>query len=157
MATAVRVAAATDARGARRRGLVGVSLSAAFMAASTVALFTAPRAIARLYFGFDPADNEAVDLAASLLVIAGTFQIADGLQGVAAAALRGRGIGFRLVLGASSYWLVGVAGGATLAFVFSQGIRGLWWGISLGIACAATLLLAEFLRATARASDGSVP
>ena len=54
-----------------------------------------------------------------------------------------------LVLAASSYWLVGVAGGATLAFVFAQGIRGLWWGIALGIGCAAVVLLAEFIRATA--------
>lgn len=152
MATAIRVARASgDMRRARRAGLIGIALAAAFMLCATLVLLLAPRTIARAYLGASaPRGGELESAATGLLVLAGTFQIADGVQGVASAALRGLGIGFRtFALGTGAYWLVGVLGGAVLAFRYAPGIRGLWCGIALGIGCAASVLVAYFLRVTA--------
>ena len=42
------------------------------------------------------------------------------------------------------YWVLGIGGGALLAFHFELGGVGLWWGLAAGLAVAACLLTLRF-------------
>lgn len=86
-------------------------------------------------------EPEVIDLAAGLLVIAGVFQLVDGVQVISSAALRGmEDVKVPAWLGAFSYWGVAVPSGAWLAFQKSHGARGVWWGLAFGLATAALVL-----------------
>jgi MATE family multidrug resistance protein len=79
------------------------------------------------------------------------------VQVTANAALRGlkdtRG---PMLISLASYWVIGVGSGALLAFGTDLNGRGLWFGLVAGLAFAAALLLARFLRRTAP-RDGDAP
>ena len=51
-----------------------------------------------------------------------------------------------MLIGAIAYWGVGLSVGAALAFGAGWGARGLWWGLTAGLATAAVLLVARFRR-----------
>ncbi len=126
----------------RARRITGGALlsGALFMSATALVFLTFGEAIAR---GFTP-DAEVVALAASLLIIAGIFQIGDGIQIVSMGALRGlkdvRTPTWMLVL---VYWLVALPLGALLTFVFDRGAEGMWIGLVAGLGTAAALLAAR--------------
>ncbi len=87
-------------------------------------------------------------LAAQLLLVAGVFQIFDGVQITSAGALRGfedtRG---PMLIGILSYWLVGLPISYFSAFRLGFGPSGIWFGFVVGLALAATALVARlFLR-----------
>ena len=91
--------------------------------------------------GLIVADPSVVKLAASLLVIAGIFQIVDGGQVISSSALRGMGdVKVPAWLGVFSYWGIAVPLGAYLAFAQDQGATGVWWGLAFGLSAAAILL-----------------
>ncbi len=86
-------------------------------------------------------EPEVVKLAASLLVIAGIFQIGDGGQVISSSALRGMGdVKIPAWMGVFSYWVLAVPLGAYWAFVQGQGATGVWWGLAFGLSLAAILL-----------------
>lgn len=86
-------------------------------------------------------EPEVIDLAAKLLVIAGLFQLGDGLQVISSSALRGMGdVKLPAWLGVFSYWLVAVPLGAWLAFGRDLGAQGIWWGLAGGLSTAGGLL-----------------
>src|SRR6516162_7850628 len=155
-AATVRVAVALGSgmpEAARRAGFVALALGAAYMAIMAVVLVTAPRTIARIYVDTDaPANRGLVGIALYLLVIAAVFQIFDGMQAIAAGALRGyRDTAVPLLLAVIGYWGVGFAGGWLFAFPAGYGPVGLWSGLALGLAAVA-LMLSLRLRACAGAA-----
>jgi len=80
-----RAVGAGDQPGVRRAGLVGFGLALCAQGLSSAVIFSSRFSIARLYT-IDPA---VVEGAAALLLLAGVFQFADGLQVAANGALRG--------------------------------------------------------------------
>jgi MATE family multidrug resistance protein len=129
-----------DLAEARRAAAAGLVIGLAFMAVSTAAMVAAPAWIARAY-----SDQEAViAVAASLIPLAGVFQVFDGLQVVSIGILRGladtRAPMWINVIG---FWLVGLPVSIWLGFRTSLGPRGLWWGLVLGLAAVALILLAR--------------
>lgn len=95
-------------------------------------------------------DPEVVGLAASLLVIAGVFQLADGVQVVGSGLLRGlRDTRGPMLITIAAYWLVALPLGAWLALGVGTGARGIWFGLALGLAVASALLVRRFVRRTA--------
>ena len=144
-AATVRVALELGAERPARAGraaVVALALGAATMLIAALAIWLAPLAICRLYLDIDdPANRELVAIALPLLAIAGLFQIADGVQAIAAGVLRGyRDTTVPMVLAAIGYWGIGFAGGWALAFPLGQGAVGLWWGLALGLLVVASLL-----------------
>jgi MATE family multidrug resistance protein len=127
---------------ARRAGFVALALGVAYMAIMAVVLVAAPRAIARIYVDIDaPANSGLVGIALQLLLIAALFQIFDGMQAIAAGALRGyRDTAVPLLLAVIGYWGVGFAGGWLLAFPGGYGPIGLWSGLAVGLAAVAVML-----------------
>ena len=75
----------------------------------TLAVILARFAIARFFFGEAAESGGAViELTATLLMVGATFFIADGIQTVAAGALRGMNdTRIPLLFAAISYWLIG--------------------------------------------------
>jgi MATE family multidrug resistance protein len=99
----------------------------------TAALFLAlPRAIAALF----TADAAVAAMAATLIPVAGMFQVFDGAQAVGAGVLRGVG-DTRAPLAAmlAGYWLIGLPVSVWLGFHTPLRAAGLWWGFvaSLGV------------------------
>ena len=144
-AATVRVAyelGAGRALAARRAGFVALALGIGFMGATAVVLWTVPQAIIAAYIDIaDPANRETVQLARRLLVVAALFQVVDGMQVIAAGALRGyKDTLVPMLLAGFGYWGAGFVGGWLLAFPLGYGAVGLWWGLALGLAVVALLL-----------------
>ncbi len=151
IATSVRVGHAvgrSDAAGVRRAGAIGIGLSAVTMAGTALLFWLAPRLVIGLYLDPGAAANaEVVRFAASFLAFAAAFQIFDGLQVSAAGALTGlKDTRVPMVLALVAYWLVGVPVAVLFAFVVGLEGRGLWLGLTIGLATAAVLLLLRFGR-----------
>jgi multidrug resistance protein, MATE family len=144
-AATVRVAVALGSRApvaARRAAAVALALGGAYMTIMAFVLVAAPRAIARIYIDIDvPANRGLVGIALCLLVIAAVFQIFDGVQAIAAGALRGyRDTTVPLLLAVIGYWGIGFAGGWLLGFRAGYGPIGLWSGLAAGLAAVALML-----------------
>jgi MATE family multidrug resistance protein len=127
---------------AQRAAFVALAGGAAVMAVIAVMMWSAPRLIVGIYVRLDdPANRELIAIALPLLALAALFQIADGVQTIAAGALRGyRDTAVPMLYAAFGYWVVGFAGGWALAFPLGYGPVGLWWGLALGLAVVAALL-----------------
>lgn len=98
-----------------------------------------------------------VPLAAHLLLIAGFFQILDGLQIVSSGALRGfEDVRVPMLIGIAAYWAVALPICYALAFHLGVGAPGVWIGFSAGLAVAAAALLLR-LWFRLRAQDHSTP
>jgi MATE family multidrug resistance protein len=144
-AATVRVAyerGADRAGAARRAGFVALALGIVFMGAAAIVLWTAPEAIIAVYVDIaDPANRETVEIARRLVAIAALFQVFDGMQVIAAGALRGyRDTFVPMLLATVGYWGAGFGGGWLLAFPLGYGAIGLWWGLAFGLAVVALLL-----------------
>jgi len=148
-ATAVRTGNAVgEGRSPRHAGLVGIAVGAGFMVITGTVFLLVPRVLVRLFTD----DAEIIELGATLLGIAAAFQLFDGVQGVAAGALRGAGdVRFPFFANVAGHWLVGFPVALLLAFRVGMGAAGLWWGLLSGLVVVSVALLARFLVITRRA------
>jgi MATE family multidrug resistance protein len=132
-----------DAAGARRAAHGGLALGTAVMALGAVLFLTIPRALASLYVR----EAEVIAIAATFIPLAGIFQLFDGLQAVAGGALRGaadtRAAMWANIVG---FWGIGLPLGLLLAFRLGRGPAGLWWGLVIGLAAVAAVLVARVRR-----------
>jgi MATE family multidrug resistance protein len=149
-AGAVRVGNAVGARnphGAAAAGWTVIAMGVAFMLASGALFVAAPR----MLIGLFTADEAVLSLGASLLLIAAVFQLFDGLQGVVTGTLRGLGdTRTPMVTNLAAHWLLGLPVGYGLCFLAGWGVRGLWWGLSLGLMVAGVVLTTVWARSVGR-------
>ena len=131
-----------------RAAKVAVALGVCFMVAASILLWTAPRAIVALYIDADAPSNAAVvAIAVQLFMVAALMQVFDGLQAVAAGALRGyKDATTPMLFAALGYWGVGFVSSWVLGFPLGFGAVGLWWGILLGTVAVAALLTLRLYR-----------
>jgi MATE family multidrug resistance protein len=88
---------------------------------------------------------EVVSIAARLLVVAGLFQLADGVQVICAGALRGlQDVKIPSLYIFTAYWLIGLPLGYLLAFKLNYGAVGIWIGLLIGLVCTAVALFFRF-------------
>jgi multidrug resistance protein, MATE family len=149
MAATVRVGHAVgrnDPAAVKRAGFVATLLGIALISFLTLTVILGRFAIARLFFGDAIESGGAViELTATLLMVGATFFVADGIQTVAAGALRGMNdTRLPLLFAAISYWLIGFTAAYGLAFWTSIGAVGVWIGLSCGTAVYAILLILRF-------------
>ncbi len=151
MAATVRVGQATgagDSSGAQRAGWTAIAMGTTAMFGSAMLFWFKPEWVVWVYTGQNaagPVDEAVIQLAAGLLAIAGVFQLFDGAQATAAGALRGlKDTRVPMLIGAASYWVVGIGTALILAFVFGLEARGIWMGLTAGLATASVLLNARF-------------
>src|SRR5262249_13001482 len=146
LAATVRVGHAVGRRdpvATRRAGFGAIALGAALMAVMTVIVVAFRDAIPLLFLDNDRAGNAAAaQLAATLLLIGASFFITDGVQGIAAGALRGlNDTRVPMLFAAVSFWLIGFTCAYGLAFPGRLGAVGIWIGFSTGVATFAALLV----------------
>ena len=92
-------------------------------------------------------DKEVIAIASQLIVLAGLFQYADGLQAVGAAMLRGiTDVKVPMVIAFVSYILIGLSVGLLCAFPFNMGAAGIWVGFIFALAIAAICFHIRFNR-----------
>lgn len=157
MATTVRVgqaAGAGDAVGAERAGWAGVAIGTAAMALPALLFWLRPDWVVWVYTGSAGGGEAGADVArqaAALLGVAAVFQLFDGIQVTAGGALRGlKETRVPMVVGALAYWGVGMTAAWSLGIVGGWGGRGVWWGLTLGLAAAAVGLTVWFKRRVRR-------
>lgn len=154
MAATVRVGQAIgrdDHASIRRAGFVAIGLGAAFMAVMTLIIIIVRYQIAYAFLGDGAETGRTADLVAMLLMVGATFFVADGVQTIAAGALRGlNDTRVPMLIAAFSYWVLGFVIAYMLAFTFGFGAVGVWIGLSCGTGANAILLIARFQLLTAR-------
>lgn len=88
---------------------------------------------------------DIIELASSLLLIAAFFQIADGVQAVGVGALRGLSdVKVPTMIALFSYWGIALPVAWLLGFPLGMGVRGIWYGMLIGLFVAAFLLFWRF-------------
>lgn len=98
-----------------------------------------------------PEAAQVLAYASSLVVIAGIFQLVDGIQAVAAGLLRGlKDARIPAILAIISYWPIGFTLAWVAAFPLGFGGRGVWLGFVVGLTAAAILLTVRFVRLVKR-------
>lgn len=136
-----------DPPAARRAVGAGIMTVTVFMSLTAAMFLLVPTPLARLF----SSDPEVVAAAAALLPIAGVFQIFDGLQVVAAGALRGVGdTRVPMLLNLLGFWVMGLPVSLWLGFGLGWGPRGVWWGLAIGIGAVALLLTLRVRRRLGR-------
>jgi MATE family multidrug resistance protein len=139
---------------ARRAGVTGILLCTGLMVVSALVIFVARGPIASIYTD-DPA---VLELATSLLLLAGLFQISDGLQLGSAGALRGyQDARVPLAIVAVSYWGIGFTLAWLLGIVRGGGAPGVWIGLIGGLTTAGVLLGLRFRAISARGRTPALP
>jgi MATE family multidrug resistance protein len=94
-------------------------------------------------------DPDVIGLAAPLLIIAGLFQLSDGMQVVCAGALRGlKDVKVPSLLIFVAYWIIGLPLGYWFSFALGYGAMGIWIGLLIGLTVTATAMFARFRRLT---------
>ncbi len=133
-------------RGARLAGFVGMGIGATFMGMMALLFWTMPQTIVSLYLDVNNPDNaDVVQMAMALLGVAAMFQLFDGVQIIAAAALRGlKDTRIPMLIGVIAYWIVGLGSGYWLGIRLEFGGVGLWLGLAIGLAAAACILSWRF-------------
>lgn len=148
MATTVRIGQAVGggrASRVRRIGLTSFGLALAIMGASALMFLFGRNVIAGSFLR----DPSTASLAAQLLVVAGLFQLFDGIQVVGTGALRGlKDVRVPAWIAFTAYWIVALPLGWALAFPGRLGPTGVWWGLALGLAVAALGLVVRFWNRT---------
>lgn len=94
---------------------------------------------------FYVSDPEVIAIAVPLLVIAGLFQLSDGVQVVCAGALRGlQDVKIPSLFIFISYWVIGLPLGYWLGFVMDFKASGIWLGLLIGLTLTATAMFFRF-------------
>ena len=91
-------------------------------------------------------DNlEVISIASKLLIIAAIFQISDGIQVVALAALRGmQDVKIPMFITFIAYWVIGFPVSLYLGMYSDYGSSGIWLGLLAGLTASAVMCLVRF-------------
>jgi MATE family multidrug resistance protein len=139
-----------------RAGVVAVALGGGFMLVTASLMLLAPTLVLGLYVDPGEARNAAmVGFAIQYLTVAAAFQLFDGLQAVAAGALRGlQDTRVPMWIALFGYWVPGFGTAIGLGFYTPLEGLGVWIGLMVGLVVVAGLLLQRW---RARARLGLLP
>lgn len=133
---------------ARYAGSTGLLMCAIFMSVSAVVLLLFKESVVSLYTN----DESVRAIAISLLFMAAIFQVADGLQIGAAAALRGyKDTRVPMAVNLFAYWVLAFPLAYLSAVTFRLHPQYIWGAFVLGLSVAATILTLRFLLVSRRA------
>ncbi len=132
----------------REAGLVVFGMVLVFMACTAILFVTLRNYLPMLYID----DPEVIATSASLLIIAGLFQLSDGAQVAGLGVLRGmEDVKFPTWITLFAYWALGLPLGYFLAFEMGLAERGIWYGLLTGLSITAVILFYRFHQLSKRA------
>jgi MATE family multidrug resistance protein len=132
----------------REAGMMVFGMVIAFMSISAVIFILFRNMLPSLYID----DPEVIATSATLLIIAGMFQLSDGIQVVGLGVLRGmEDVRFPTWLTFVAYWILGLPLGYFFAFGLDMGERGIWFGLLIGLSITAVVLFYRFYRLSRKA------
>ncbi|MCU0444433.1 MAG: MATE family efflux transporter [Microscillaceae bacterium] len=124
-----------------RYGSSAIGLTVVFMTLSCLIFVFFNQFLVSLYIR----EGEVVGIAMNLLIIAGFFQLSDGVQVVALGALRGlEDVNVPTAITLFAYWVVGLPIAYGLGFYMSWDVMGIWIGLLVGLTVSAILLTIRF-------------
>ncbi len=143
-----------DYKGMREAGMVAFGMVATFMFVCALLFFLLRFFLPTLYIE----DPQVISLAASLLVLAGLFQLSDGIQVVGLGVLRGlEDVKVPTLVTFLAYWGLGLPLGYLLAFKLGFAEKGVWIGLFIGLTLTAGMLLYRFNRLSKKKINSSNP
>jgi len=131
-----------DIQGVRLSTYVGIALSFFCMIIISSIYIFYPQLLLRLDFNtanpvYQPLFRQAVEF----LVILGVFQLCDSVRVIAVSSLRAlKDTRFPMYISFISFWCIGLPCAAILGFYLQMHGRGIWCGLSLGVAAGAVIL-----------------
>jgi MATE family multidrug resistance protein len=136
----------------RAAGLSTIYMVIAFMMIFGIAMILLRFQLPTFYLD----NQEVINLAAQLLIIASLFQLSDGIQLVVLGALRGmQDVFIPSIITFISYWLIAIPLGVVLAIHYEMRAHGMWIGLLIGLTVAAIMLLLRFNNQTKKLINGS--
>ena len=133
---------ARDPERVKRAGWTAIVVGTGFMALTALAMVIIPKPLIAIYVDpWDPKNAVLVGFALQYIVIAAAFQLVDGMQAVAAGALRGlQDTRIPMWIAAFAYWVPGIGTSLVLGFMTPLEGVGVWIGLATGLSVAAVLL-----------------
>ena len=143
-----KASGAGDTTALREGAKVAIAMSVVFGLAMIALFLTLGTPIISLFLDTSkPGAAEILTFGVKLLAVAALFQMADAMQVMALGLLRGiHDTKVPMIAATVSYWLIGIPAGYVLGFPFGMGGIGLWLGLVIGLAFAATLMMGRFWR-----------
>jgi MATE family multidrug resistance protein len=143
-ATSVRVGNALgegNFKQLRRAGMTGYVMVLGFMGIMALVMI-----LGRISFPLFYMNNEEVlEIASGLMIIAAFFQLSDGTQVVGLGALRGMGdVKMPTIVTFVAYWIISIPLAYYLGFTLKMGGMGIWIALSLGLTISAVMLFWRF-------------
>lgn len=127
----------------REAGMVVFAMVLVFMAITALIFVSFREFLPTLYID----DPQVIATSASLLIIAGMFQLSDGVQVAGLGVLRGmEDVKFPTWITLIAYWVLGLPLGYFLAFEMNMGAEGIWYGLLIGLTITAVVLFIRFHR-----------
>lgn len=140
MATTIRVSVQygdKNAHGLKMASFASIHLVLAYMVFTAIGFFLLRYQLPR-FFTIDPL---VIQQSAILLMVAGVFQIFDGLQVVSLGILRGiADVKIPMLIAAFAYLLIGLPVSYICAFLLGFGPMGIWFGFVAGLGITGILL-----------------
>ena len=133
---------ARDPDGMKRAGWTAIVVGTGFMAFTALLMIMIPKPLIAIYVDpWDPKNAVLVSFALQYIIIAAAFQLFDGMQAVAAGALRGsQDTRIPMWIAAFAYWVPGIGTALALGFYTPLEGVGVWIGLATGLTVAAALL-----------------
>lgn len=125
----------------RGAGFTAFIMVALFMSISAVCFIAFRYFLPSLYID----ELDVIQVSASLLIIAGIFQLSDGIQVVGLGALRGMSdVKIPTLVTLVAYWVLGLPLGYFFGFVLGMKEVGIWYGLLIGLTSTGIMLLYRF-------------
>lgn len=125
----------------RLAGFAGIFLGAVFMLMAALIFIWGKKVLPALYVD----DPQVIALAGPLMLIAGLFQLFDGIQAVGIGILRGlQDVNTPTLITFVSYWGVGLPLAYLMGFVWEGSVNGVWYGLTASLLFASILLTIRF-------------
>jgi len=122
--------------------VIGLTMCVAVSLFSGILLYLKNEELAALY----SRDPQVIEAAAHFMILAIFFQLSDAVAAPTQGALRGfKDVNVTFLLTIAAYWVIGLPLGFYLERYTALGPDGYWWGLIIGLAVGATLLLVRLM------------
>lgn len=133
---------AQDKTGVFYASYVGIGIGAFLAVLILLLLISLPTWLLSIDLNVQALNNqELVNLSVSLFLILGIYQLFDSIRVLEAGALRGlKDTNFTLLVNVLCFLLFGSAAAYMLGIILNGNVKGVWYGLTIGIAMSAALL-----------------